>query len=398
MRFAIETTTTRGPLTGIGHYVHRLGEAILPLLGPDDELIGFNGLSCQTIDLASIRAAEMQNTLMSDGGRSGIGRAKYQAYLSLRSSAPIRLGLRYLKKKAFQASERKFDVFHAVQMIPPGPSRKPVLPVIHDLSYIRFPNAHPLERVRWLQKRIKLLLDEVPFIQTVSQFSKQEIMDVFGVQQERIRVSYPGIAPAMLSAPSCEDQSAVLAKYCVKPGQYFLVVATREPRKNVRTITEAYASLPEHIKRAFPLLWIGHRGWGDLGLAPAVERAIEQGDIRLPGYVPDGHVAVLYRHTRLFMISSVYEGFGMPVTEALACGASVAISDIPVFREVAGGYASYIGALDIDGWRAAMVQAADTGSKRPNPEGVATWLARYSWSGNAAQSLELYRRLARRDY
>jgi alpha-1,3-rhamnosyl/mannosyltransferase len=376
-----------------------LTDAILPLLNPGEELIAFNGLSFRPIDLASINRAESQNASMSDDCHDGsLARIKYQAFLSLRRTAPARFAFRYLKEKAFQANEQKFDVFHAVQMIPPGRTSKPVLPVIHDLSHIRFPDAHPPERVRWLLKRLTPAIDGVPFIQTVSQFSKREIVDLLGVPQARIHVAYPGISPWMSAARSTEDQSVDLAKYGVTSRRYFLMVSTREPRKNSKTSTDAYASLPDDIKRAFPLLWIGHRGWGDLDLSPAVERAIEQGQILIPGYVPDSDIAGLYRHTILFMMSSVYEGFGMPVTEALACGAPVAISDIPVFHEIAGKFARYVDALDVDGWRAAMLEAIDGEPTRFQPEALVAWLSQYSWSGNAKRTLELYRRLANQNY
>lgn len=399
MRFAIETTTTRGPLTGIGQYVHRLTEAILPQLAPGEELLGFDGLSCSPITSASVEARQAQNDAISETGGAGGGRrTAHAAYLSLRGAAPVRRAARMLKQIAYQASERKFDVFHAVQIIPPGPFRKAVLPVIHDLSHIRFPESHPAERVRWLEKRLKLSLERVPFIQTVSQFSKREIVDLLGIDPARIHVSYPGTAPSMSPAPTSDEAIRRMKRYGVKTDQYFLMVSTREPRKNFKTATEAYARLPAPVRQRFPLLWIGHRGWGDLDLSAAVEGLINQGQIRIAGYVPDRDLPDLFRHSRLFILSSRYEGFGMPITEALTCGARIAVSDIPVFREVAGRFASYVDPLDIDGWRDIMKEAADGRDERPDPSALTSWLKRYTWSANASQTLGLYRRLATGDF
>ena len=398
MRFAIETTTTRGPLTGIGHYVHRLTEALLPLLAPAETLVGFDGLWCQTIDAQSLAAMERRNSAMSDDAGRDLSRVKYNAFLSARSVPPVRLALRLLKQAAFHLGESKFDTFHAVQMIPPGPFRKPVLPVIHDLSHIRFPQAHPSERVRWLNRRLKLVLNEAPFIQTVSRFSKQEIISLLGIPAERIQVAYPGIAAALLAAPSGRlETSACLDQYGVTAQGYFLMVSTREPRKNFKTTTEAYAGLPAATRERFPLLWIGHRGWGDLDLSPAVGRAIASGEIRQTGYLPDSAVRILYQNTRLFMMSSIYEGFGMPVTEALACGAPTVVSDIPVFREVAGVFARFVDALDVDGWRGAMLDAVEVAPPLQSAE-VARWLMQFTWQRNASQTIDLYRRLAGRRY
>jgi alpha-1,3-rhamnosyl/mannosyltransferase len=175
-------------------------------------------------------------------------------------------------------------------------------------------------------------------------------------------------------------------------GSYFLVVGTREPRKNFKTVAQAYVTLPEALRRRFPLLWVGPSGWGDVGLSVAAGQAIETGQIRIIGYVPDRDLAALYRNTMLFLMPSIYEGFGMPLVEALACGAPAAISKIPVFEEIAGRCARYVEPLDIEAWRSAMQDAIDTrGASIINGE-ASIDLARFSWHASAGVTLDLYRR------
>ena len=175
--------------------------------------------------------------------------------------------------------------------------------------------------MEWLEKQLQLLV-EVPHVQTISEFSKSEIVAVLGIPPERIHVAYP--APGAFFRPDREADDECLAKYKVKSLKYFLVSATREPRKNFRTVAEAYTALAPALRAEFPLLWVGPSGWGDLSLAPAVERAREMEEIQIIGYIPNRDLAALYRNTALFVMPSIYEGFGMPVIEALACGARVA--------------------------------------------------------------------------
>jgi alpha-1,3-rhamnosyl/mannosyltransferase len=278
-----------------------------------------------------------------------------------------------------------------VNYIPPGTFHKPVLPIIYDLSHMRYPQTKPKEHIERLEQPLKLLLD-VPLVQTISQFSKNEIVSLLGVAADRICVTYP--APDVHFRPDGDADDARLAKFDVEPSQYLLAVGTREPRKNFKTVAEAYTALPDSTQARYPLLWVGPSGWGDLSLSPAVERAKQLGRIRLVGYVSDRDLAALYRNTILFVMPSVYEGFGMPVVEAMACGARIALSRIPVFEEVAGSYARYVDPMDVAGWRHAIEEAIGEGPewarRGPPPD-----LTRFSWRSSAATTLDLYRRLVR---
>ena len=208
----------------------------------------------------------------------------------------------------------------------------------------------------------------------------------------QIHVTYP--APGEHFRRDGQADGLCLTRYDVASRKYLLMVGTREPRKNFKTVAEAYTALPAELREQFPLLWVGPSGWGDLSLSPAIERATEVGQIRIVGYVPDFELAALYRNTTLFLMPSIYEGFGMPVIEALACGARVTLSKIPVFEEIAGSYARYVDPMDVQGWRKAIEEAIDEGLQwrgRDCPPD----LTRFSWRASAAATLDLYRRLGR---
>jgi alpha-1,3-rhamnosyl/mannosyltransferase len=282
MRVAIDTRSLRPPLTGIGHFVHRLTSAILPLLAADEQLLSFNGWRIEPLDRNFLTRVERLNS--EEGQARGFRSAADKAVVLLRQMSPARKAIRALYANRFHRIEQHFDLFHAVRYVAPGTTDKPILPVIYDLSHLRFPQAHPQERVEWLENQLKLLTD-VRYLQTISEFTKNEIVALLGVSSDRIYVTYP--APGAVFQPERGADDSCLARYGVEPFQYFLVVGTREPRKNFKTVAEAYAALPVSTQARYPLLWVGPSGWGDIALSPAVERAKELGRIRIVGYVPD---------------------------------------------------------------------------------------------------------------
>ncbi len=388
MRVAIDTQSLWPPLTGIGHFILRLTNAMLPLLASNEELLSFSDWGIAPLDQKFLARAEMD----SEQSMWTLRHVASKGRVVLRQMPPVlRKGLRALRAARFHSAENSFDMFHATNYVPPGAPHKPVLPLIYDLSYLRLPQAHPTERIQWLEQRLKSLAT-VPYVQTISQFSKSEIVALLGMPADRIYVTYP--APGMHFRPDRDRDESCLAKHNLASRKYFLFVGTREPRKNFKTVAQAYMALPAATQAQFPLIWVGPPGWGELSLSPAAERGKDQGLIRLIGYVPDRELAALYRNTALFVMPSVYEGFGMPVVEAMACGARVALSRIPVFEEIAGGSARYVDPMDVAGWRDAVVEAIDAGTQSPR-RGPPPDLTRFSWRSSAATTLDLYRRLAR---
>jgi glycosyltransferase involved in cell wall biosynthesis len=393
MRVAIDTRSLRPPLAGIGHFTHRLTEAMLPLLADDETLLAFNGWNLKPLDDQFLGRVTATN---SGGGASSLQRSVRQVaakfYVSLRPVAPVRKALRAAQARRFRADEHRFDVFHAINYVPPGKFRRQVLPFVHDLSHVRYPQMHPKDRVEWLRKQLALVAD-APLVQTNSYFSKREITTVLGVPPDRIHVTYAAPGAAFRRVPDGDE--AWLAKHKLVARRYILAVGTREPRKNFKSVAAAYVDLPESVRTRIPLVWCGPAGWGDLALSPAAESARDAGQIRIAGYVPDRELAAVYRNCTLFVMASVYEGFGIPVVEAMACGAPIAVSKIASFQEVAGAYARYVEPLDVDEWRRAIGDAIEKACGGPGINAQQPDLTRFSWQSSAATTLDLYRRLRR---
>lgn len=392
MRVAIDTRSLRPPLAGIGHFTHRLTEAMLPLLADDETLLAFNGWKLEPLDGQFLGRVASANS----GAASSVQRAAQQVaakfYISLRPVAPVRKLLRAAQARRFHANEERFDVFHAINYVPPGKFRQPVLPFVHDLSHVRHPQMHPKDRVQWLRKHLALVAD-APLVQTNSHFSKREITAVLGIPPERIHVTYAAPGAEFRRAP--DGDRVWLEKNELVAARYILAVGTREPRKNFKSVADAYAGLPENVRQRIPLVWCGPAGWGDLLLSPAAERAMDAGQIRIAGYVPDRELAALYRNCTLFVMASVYEGFGMPVVEAMACGARIAVSKIPAFQEIVGDYGRYVEPLDVEEWRRAIGDAIEEACNGHSIEVRQPDLTRFSWQSSAATTLDLYRKLRR---
>ncbi len=204
---------------------------------------------------------------------------------------------------------RGFDVLHGTTFRGPKKASSPVVLTVHDLALLRYPEAFPRWHRLYGRAGLRSTLRGAAALVAVSEFSKQEIIDLVEVPSERIHVVPNGIDAVFTpDGPASE-------------GDYVLTVATLEPRKNLSRAVEA-----AHLA-GFELRVVGARGWGG---------------VDVPGWageVPDADLAALYRGARCVLYPSLYEGFGLPVLEAMACGAPVVTSRGTAMEEVAGGAA-----------------------------------------------------------
>lgn len=373
MIVGFDGTILQTPKTGIGYYTQLL---IQHLMAESDVVIrAYDGLCMKAPNLpaASDLAPPSPSLLRIRLSRMG----------------PARSAWRFFKAAGFRRASRGVDLFHATNFLPPTASSLPTLPLIHDVSHLRHPEWHPAERVRWLEARAKEFR-KAPLINTVSRFSAREITATLGVPAEKIRVTYPGVNPFYLLL--AYDDEELLRDADLRPGEFFLCVGTLEPRKNLATAICAYDGLPLSIKARFPLVIVGPTGWGDLKLPGSAENLKRQGILRFMGYIEERLMGVLYRQCAALLYPSSYEGFGMPVSEAMASGSRPVVARGGATEEVAGELGLAIDAFDPDAWRLAMMRAIDEGwykdterRRRLKEAG-----SRFSWSGNAWQTRQIY--------
>jgi alpha-1,3-rhamnosyl/mannosyltransferase len=285
---------------------------------------------------------------------------------------------------------RPISLYHAFAYLPPGDPKSPIVPVVYDASFVRHPETHPPGRIRMLAA-LGEQLRRAAFVHTISNFSAAEIAEIYRIDISRIAIIHPGVNPIFWTPPR-----PVPGHYRITPDHYFVVASTLEPRKNLRTLVIAYSRLSRDERMQFPLLVAGAAGWGALDL-PQERIALEQeGSLRFLGYTPLCDLHSLYTKARATFYPSIYEGFGMPVIEALACGAPVVCSDSPSLDEAAGVVARRVPSRDIEGWtqelRLAIEQTTDRTGEILRRR---THAQQFSWEQAAARTIELYKRIVR---
>lgn len=390
-----------GPMTGIANYTFRLVRSIL-VQDAVFRYVRFGGLSWRDIDLALMRntatAGEDAGPIGSSSGGRLSGRVIHRGVQAAASLSQVRLARLLYKmvyRRSFAATVRlqHLDLFHAFNFRPPSDPGVPVLPVIYDLSTFRHPEFHPADRVQWLAP-LGEIIARAPMVQTISEFSKREIISVFGTSADKIFVAPP--AAASLYAPAgLETTQRDLAPFDLEYGNFFLTVGTLEPRKNVRTLIAAFAKLSPAERARFPLVIAGGKGWGELNLPEQAEMLRREGSLRFLDGVTNPQLRSLYEGARLLVMPSLYEGFGMPVVEALACGTAVAHSAETSMDEISGGLGTRVSAMDIEGWAEALRDAADGTDHTDlvSRAGRIEQARQFDWRQSAGMVVETYRAL-----
>jgi glycosyltransferase involved in cell wall biosynthesis len=285
---------------------------------------------------------------------------------SSRALVPVRDVGWYLGALPRRAHREGMEVLHCPTQRAPTRSRVPLVVTFHDLAVLR----HPETFNRWTRTYSRRVLPRVvraaTGLITVSEFTKRELVDLLDVPEERVRV-----IPNAVGEPFTADGDAAA-------GDYVLAVATLEPRKNLPRLVEGYRRAGLN---GLPLLVAGAAGWGGV--------RVEGDGVRLLGEVQDEELARLYRGARAVAYVSLYEGFGLPVLEAMACGAPVVAARNDALEEVSGGAAVLVDPLDADAIAAGLHEAIDR-REELRPLGLARARA-FDWRRVARETVAVYR-------
>lgn len=207
------------------------------------------------------------------------------------------------------------------------------LSTVYDLSNIVCPETHPRSRVKHLNEYFGRLSRSNSPIITISNTVKLELVTHYGINDSRIHVT-PLAASEVYHPRSPEACQQTLQQYSLDYKKYVLCVATLEPRKNLLRVLDAYESLDPQTRAEFPLVMVGASGWKSSALSKRIHRLQKVGSIRHLGFLPQHDLPVLYASASVFVYPSLYEGFGLPLLEAMQSGCACITSDVGALAEV----------------------------------------------------------------
>jgi len=299
--------------------------------------------------------------------------------------------LRDLLMPRFVKTRLPIDLYHATDYRIPRIAC-PVVATLHDAIPLKYPEwCSPRLRglKNWLQKNATRNADHVI---ALSHYAVAELVEFFGIREERITVIHCGVGSEWKQVPTESDVDASLRVHGLERG-YFLFVGTLQPRKNVERIIDAYLGLPADVRRARQLVIVGRVGWRCEDALNKMKAAIQRGEkiVWLNNLVGEEPLRRIYAGAGVFVFPSLYEGFGIPVAEAFACGVPVVTSNTTSLPEVSQGAALEIDPLSITDIGEAMLSMArdNTLRERSIAAGHAR-VAQLTWERTAAQTAEVY--------
>ncbi len=223
------------------------------------------------------------------------------------------------------------DLFHATDFLAPPLWRTPAVVTIHDLSFLRLPERTVPSLVEALTRTVPTVVRRARHVVADSDFTRRELVALLGISPDRVSVAYPGVSERFHPIQDPLQRQQVADRWSL-PARYVLGVGTLEPRKDWPVLFEAFARLGPLVSDC-QLLIAGGPGWLMDEILAAARR---QPRVRLLGFVADDDLPALYSGATAFVYPSVYEGFGLPALEALACGAPVVVADSSSLPEVVG--------------------------------------------------------------
>lgn len=285
----------------------------------------------------------------------------------------------------------RVDLFYSPDFVlPPTRHSTRTLLTVHDLSFLRYPEHFVPKLARYLSRVVPASVQRADRVLADSEATRADLIELLGTPPEKVEVLYSGVDARFHPRPEAGERERLRARYGLdRP--YVLAVGTLQPRKNYVRLIRAFARLPE---KDIVLVIAGGRGWLYEEVLAEATRFPDR--VRILGFVEEEDLPALYREARLFVMPSFYEGFGLPVLEAMACGVPVVCSNASSLPEVAGDAALLVDPTDEEGLTAAMRRALEDEALRAQmrAQGL-TRAAAFPWERAARQLLEAIRKTGR---
>jgi glycosyltransferase involved in cell wall biosynthesis len=366
MRIAFDGTTLRPGRTGVGYYTEHLLHHLVQQ-GPEEDLIVVSNRPVDTTRALPPRVRV-------DAPASRLPRMLWMQMLAPRA-------LRRLRP----------DVAHFTNGMVPLASPVPTVVTIHDMSLTMYPRYHPARRVVLNRPLVDLAARRADAIITVSQSAKRDIMRVYGLPSDRVHVVHEAAAPSFRQIQDVGALDRVRRQYAL-PDRFILYVGTIEPRKNLPKLIEGFARRHRSGDLPHRLVCVGPYGWLSRDLEALLDRLDIRQAIQFAGYVPFDDLPSLYSLAEMFVFPSLYEGFGLPVIEAMACGVPVVTGDVAALNEVGGAAVARVPELSAEALGEIMVALArDPGLREDLRRRSLERAQLFSWQRAARETLDVYR-------
>jgi glycosyltransferase involved in cell wall biosynthesis len=370
MRIAFDGTTLTPGRTGVGYYTeHLLQHLAREVESTGDQLIV---ISNQPIDTARPLPPHVR--------------------VHQRSYFPLRIGwMQFLAARVLD--DVRADVAHFTNgMLPLGAGSARVV-TIHDMSLRLFPNCHPARRLIINRPLLGVAARVADAVVTVSHSARRDLLRFHKLPADRVTVVHEAAGPGFEPIADRSRRARIRMRYGL-PERFVLYVGAIEPRKNLPRLMEAFAIARS---RGIPheLVCVGPYGWSSRDLYALVDRLGLRRVVHFTGYVPVEDLPVIYNLGEVFVFPSLYEGFGLPVIEAMACGTPVITANTSSLQEIAGDAAETVNPHDAAGLAALIVAVASDADRRAllRTRGLAR-AQEFSWARTAKQMLAVYNRAA----
>ncbi|MBY8246266.1 glycosyltransferase family 4 protein [Vibrio fluvialis] len=386
-KLLINITPIRKPLTGIGYYTLNI---LRELLRKDTDVIGLqNGRTVDKQQLQVLTDSFLIETEHQQPQKKSIKRSVVELIRSIPGSYQVKnILLSYRAKRSLDRFAEQDYVYFEPSFIPFDYNGRTIT-TVHDLSFISYSQFHPETRVAYLTSKIGPSIDKSDHVIVDSDYILQEMHQYYPSSLNKSSTVYLGV-DQLFRPYSASECAAINARLGLKHKQFILSVATLEPRKNLKRLVLAYKRMPTEIRDEHPLVLVGDHGWKNAELLAETKELIENNQLIFTGYLSDNDLKRLYSSAMIFAYPSLYEGFGLPVVEAMASGVPVITSSRGATAEIADDSAVLVDPEDVNDISQAMVNLVCRPEQRKmlSASGI-EFVGRYQWSKTVEKILEI---------
>ena len=379
MKIIVNTIPTLSPLTGVGQYTYQMARE-LRRVAPGEEWYSYYGFVARKL-------AREENAF---------GTSLFALGKILRANSITKGASRFFQRQAARFQPGQFDIYFEPNFIPlPEIRSLCCIVTVHDLSFAIHPEWHPKERLAYFHNHFLPNIARADIILTDSSHVLNEAAARLPVPREKLRMVYPGCDHRLFAPQEEQAVARVRSRYGIN-GPYFLYVGTIEPRKNLQMLAKVFGRFAAGRRRPPQLVLCGYQGWSNAEILREFENLAQRELLRFLGYVPAPDLPGLYGGALALLYPSLYEGFGLPVVEAMACGCPVLCSARASLPEAAGDAALFIDPESepeiLEGLRRLEEDARLRSSLR---ERGLVQAGRFSWEQSAREVLEMMRDLGK---